>query len=309
MDILFYAPDGNPAPWLDALQTALPGARLRVWQDGDDAHADYAVLWKPPAAMLRTRKQLKVIFNLGAGVDAILSLGDALPAGVPIVRLDDAGMAVQMAEYVTHAALRYFRRLDEHEAATRLGQWRFRKPYEKSEFPVGVMGLGVLGSRVAAALTQFDFKVNGWSRSLKTLPGVQCYAGAEGLDAFLRATRLLVCVLPLTAETADILDRENLSKLQPGAFVINVARGAHVVEEDLLALVQSGHIHGAALDVFRQEPLPATHAFWSEPRISITPHMAAMTLRDDSVRQIAEKIRALEAGQSIVGIVDRSTGY
>jgi glyoxylate/hydroxypyruvate reductase A len=309
MRLLFYAPDTDPARWLAELNDALPEAQVRIWQDGDDAPADYAVVWKPPAAMLRGRTDLKGIFNLGAGVDAILQLGDALPAGVPIVRLDDAGMAVQMAEYVTYAILRYFRRFDEFDAQARRTQWRFLKPHEKKDFTVGILGLGVLGTRIAEALARFDFPLRGWSRSQKVLPGISCYAGAQGLDDFLRGTRALVCVLPLTPETAGILNRANLAKLEKGAYLVNVARGAHVVEDELLALVQEGHIAGATLDVFDQEPLPAAHPFWQEPRISITPHVAALTLRGDSIRQIAEKIRAMERAEPIAGQVDRTKGY
>ena len=307
--ILFYAVDANPAPWLADLQAALPEASLRVWQEGDDAPADYAVVWKPPAAMLRRRPELKAVFNLGAGVDAILQLGEAVPAAVPIVRLDDAGMGVQMAEYVSHAVLRYFRRFDQLEAQQRNGQWRFLKAFEKEKFSVGILGLGVLGSRIAAALAPFGFPLHGWSRTQKDLAGVSCHAGAAGLEGFLAASRVVVCVLPLTDDTTGLLNRETLGKLPPASYLINVARGAHLVEEDLLALVQSGQIAAATLDVFRQEPLPPEHPFWNEPRITITPHIAAVTLRGDSVRQIAAKINRLQQGLTVNGVVDRARGY
>ena len=287
----------------------MPQAQLRVWQEGDAAPADYAVVWKPPAAMLAGRTDLKGIFNLGAGVDAILQLGDALPSGVPIVRLDDAGMGVQMAEYVTHAVLRYFRRFDLLDTQQKAGQWRFVKAHDKESFSVGILGLGVLGSRIAAGLAPFGFPLHGWSRTQKALAGVICHAGAESLPDFLAASRVVVCVLPLTTDTDSILNRANLSAMPAGAYLINVARGAHLVEEDLLALVQEGHIAGATLDVFRQEPLPPVHPFWQEPRITITPHIAAVTLRADSVRQIAAKINRLQQGHDIAGVVERLRGY
>lgn len=309
MQILFHCPDINPAPWLADLQAALPQAQLRVWQEGDTAPADFAVVWKPPVTMLQGRTDLKGIFNLGAGVDAILQLGDALPARVPIVRLDDAGMGVQMAEYVTHAVLRYFRKFDQLDAQQRAGQWRFVKPHQKENFSVGILGLGVLGSRIAAALTPFGFPLQGWSRTPKTVDGVTCHVGADALATFLASSRVVVCVLPLTADTEDILDRANLSAMPAGGYLINVARGAHLVEADLLALVQDGHIAGATLDVFRQEPLPKDHPFWQEPRITITPHIAAATLRGDSVRQIAAKINRLQQGQDVQGVVERAKGY
>lgn len=309
MQILFHAGGIDPAPWIQSFKSTLPQAQLREWREGDDAAADYAVVWKPPAAMLRGRTELKAIFNLGAGVDAILQLGDALPPTVPLVRIDDAGMADQMAEYVTHAALGYYRRLDEHAENIRQRQWRFIMPYERQDFSIGIMGLGVLGSRIASALAQFNFPLRGWSRTAKQLPGVESFAGDAQLADFLKGTRLLICVLPLTPHTQDILNRQTLSALAPESYLINVARGAHLVEEDLLALVQSGHIKGATLDVFRQEPLPADHPFWNEPRIVITPHMSAMTLRADSVRQISNKIAAIERGEAVAGVVDLARQY
>jgi glyoxylate/hydroxypyruvate reductase A len=309
MRILFHASDSKPESWLAELQAALPEARLRVWQEGDTEPADYAVVWKPPLAMLRQRAGLKAVFNLGAGVDAILQLGDALPANVPIVRLDDAGMGMQMAEYVTYAVLRYFRRFDQFDAQQRTGKWRFMKPHDKADFSVGILGLGVLGTRIGEALAHFGFRLNGWSRTQKSLPGMQCYAGQDGFDEFLRNSRVAICALPLTAQTTGLLNRDTLGKLPKGAYLINVARGAHLVEEDLLALVQNEHIAAATLDVFHEEPLPPAHPFWQEPRITVTPHVAALTLRGDSVRQIAGKIRAMERGEPIAGVVDLKRGY
>jgi len=309
MRILFHATGGKPDPWLADLNEALPGADVRAWQEGDHAPADYAVVWQPPRTMLQNRTGLKAIFNLGAGVDGIMALGDTLPAGVPVVRLDDAGMGVQMAEYVSHAVLHYFRRFDDYALQQKEGRWRFLKPHDKREFAVGILGLGILGTRIAESLSMLGFTLHGWSRSPKDVAGVTCHAGADGLDAFLAASRVLVCILPLTAETRGILNRETLGKLPKGAYVVNVARGGHLVEEDLLALVQSGHIAGATLDVFREEPLPPAHPFWREPRITITPHAAAVTLRGDSVRQIAGKIAQLERGLAIAGVVDPTRGY
>lgn len=309
MDIIFYATGGNADVWLDSLKRAMPAASIRVWHEGDTAPADYALVWKPPAAMLRGRSDLKAIFNLGAGVDAILQLGDALPSGVPVIRIDDAGMGIQMAEYVTHAALRYFRRLDDYAMQNREQLWRCLTPYEKADFSIGVLGLGVLGNCIIDALRPFGFPLHGWSRTQKDVSGVQCYAGSDGLDQFLRASRVLVVILPLTTETDGILNYDKLAKLPRGAYLINVARGAHLVDADLLALMQQGHIAGATLDVFREEPLPPAHPFWQEPRISITPHISALTVRDESARQIAAKIAALEDGQQVAGLVDQQRGY
>jgi glyoxylate/hydroxypyruvate reductase A len=291
---------------LAGLRSALPGADVEVWQSGA-AQADHAVVWAPPQQFFDEQNQLKGIFNIGAGVDALLKL--QLPPRATVVRLDDAGMSVQMAEYVCHAVIRHFREFDGYEADIRAGKWSYRKPLERKDFPVGVMGLGVLGARVAQSVAQFDFPVMGWSRSAKTLAGVRCFAGAAQFDDFLAATRILVNLLPLTPETRDIMRLQTLSQLQSGGYVINVARGAQLVDEDLLALLASGHLAGATLDVFRTEPLPGEHPFWHNPKITITPHTSARTLRDQSIAQIAGKIRALEAGESIVAIVDPVRGY
>ena len=306
MKITFCCTGTKPEPWLAGLRAALPGAEVEVWQSGAP-QADHAVVWAPPQQFFDEQNQLKGVFNIGAGVDALLKL--QLPPQATVVRLDDAGMSVQMAEYVCHAVIRHFREFDAYEADIRAGKWSYRKPLERSDFPVGVMGLGVLGARVAQSLAQFDFPVMGWSRSAKTLAGVRCFAGAAQFKDFLSATRILVNLLPLTPETRDIMRLETLSQLHSGGYVINVARGAHLVDDDLLALLASGHLAGATLDVFRTEPLPGEHPFWHNPKITITPHTSARTLRDQSIAQIAGKIRALEAGESIVAIVDPVRGY
>lgn len=306
MNIAFCCTDTKAEPWLQGLQAALPGAAVSVWQPGAPA-ADYAVVWAPPQQFLDEQRVLKALFNIGAGVDALLQL--KLPPHALVVRLDDAGMAVQMAEYVCHAVIRHFREFDACEAAMRAGQWAFRKPRLRQDFPVGVMGLGVLGARVAKALAHFDFPVNGWSRSPKALDGVRTFSGAAGMSDFLAASRVLVNLLPLTPETENILNRASLSRLQAGGHVINVARGAHLVDADLIALLDSGHLAGATLDVFRTEPLPAGHPFWSHPRITLTPHTLARTLRDESIAQMVGKIGALERGEVIAGIVDPVRGY
>ena len=312
MRVTFCCTDTKAQPWLDGLRAALPGAEVELWS-GTANLADYAVVWAPPQDFFDKQTALKAVFNIGAGVDALMELH--LPARVPVVRLDDAGMSVQMAEYVCHAVIRHFREFDAYEADVATGQWSYRRPRSRADFTVGVMGLGVLGQRVSLALQQFDFPVLGWSRSAKTVKGVRCFSGlkeAGGLNDFLAATRVLVCLLPLTPETENILNRNTLARLLPGAYVINVARGAHLVDDDLLALIDSGHLAGATLDVFRQEPLPAAHPFWRHPRVTVTPHTSARTLRGESIAQIAGKIQALESGaavSSIAGVVDMKKGY
>ena len=310
MRILLQRTDGKQADWIADFAALLPEADIAFWREGDVIPAcDYAIVWQPPVSLLPALAGVKAIFNTGAGVDALLKFGDALPSRVPLVRLDDAGMGVQMAQYVSHAVLRHFRRFDDYEAQSRAGIWQPLPTFEKTDFSVGVLGMGVLGTRVLQALAQFEFPLRGWSRSEKHIDGVTCFAGNDQLEAFLRGTRVLVCMLPLTPDTHNLLDRTRLAMLLPGAYVINVARGALLAEPDLLTLIRAGHIAGATLDVFRNEPLPQQHPFWQEPRISMTPHISAATLRRESVAQIAAKIRRLEAGEAITGIVNRLQGY
>ncbi|MDB5732138.1 MAG: D-isomer specific 2-hydroxyacid dehydrogenase NAD-binding [Variovorax sp.] len=309
MRITVCLTDLRPESWIEGLRAALPEADVEVWSPGA-APADHAVVWAPPQRFLDEQPHLRGLFNIGAGVDALLRL--KLPPQTRVVRLDDAGMSVQMAEYVCHALIRHFREFDGYEAEAREGRWSYRKPRERQDFPVGIMGLGVLGERVARAVAQFEFPVNGWSRSPKAIDGVRSFAGEGGLDAFLAASRVLVCLLPLTPDTRGILRRETLGRLhggRPGGYLINVARGAHLVDDDLIALLDSGQLAGAMLDVFEVEPLPAGHPFWRHPKITVTPHASARTLRDESIAQIAGKIRAMERGEPVAGVVDAQRGY
>ena len=295
-----------PEPWVQAVQQAFPAAEVYAWGSGAP-QADHAIVWAPPQQFIDEQSGLQALFNIGAGVDALLQL--KLPSSLKVVRLDDAGMSVQMAEFVCHAVIRHFREFDGYDADTQAGKWSYRKPRSRADFAVGVMGLGVLGERVAKALQVFDFSVNGYSRSPKDLPGIRCFSGAQALPDFLAATRVLVNLMPLTPETENILNQSTLSQLQQGGYVINVARGKHLVDEDLLALIDSGHLAGAALDVFRTEPLPADHVFWQHPKITVTPHTSARTLREESIAQIVGKMQALQRGEPINGVVEHQRGY
>lgn len=309
MRIAVCLSNNKPEPWIACLQSALPGAEIYEWVPGAPP-ADYAMVWTPPQQFIDEQPQLKVLFNAGAGVDALLRM--RIPPDMALVRLDDAGMAVQMAEYVVHALTRHFRDFQAYAQEQSQSHWAFRKPQRRQDFPVGILGLGILGARVAQAVRQFEFPVNGWSRTPKQLDGVRCFDGESGLSDFLAASRVLVCLLPLTPQTRDLLNARTLAQLQPGGYVINVARGAHLVDEDLIALLDQGHLAGATLDVFRTEPLPPEHAFWQHPKITVTPHISARTLREESVAQIASKIAALARGEplsSLPGLVDPKKGY
>lgn len=318
MKILFYSPHFDDAPaWIASLTRVLPGADVRLWTPGDAAPADYAVLWRPPAELLAPPRGLRAIFVLGAGVDALLAherrSPGMLPADVPLVRLEDTGMAAQMAEYAAHAALRYMRRFDEYEIAQRLSAdkapWHPLEPHPRDTFHVGVLGLGALGGHVAMSLAAMGLPVRGYSRTPKAIAGVATYAGEHELAAFLGGLKLLVNLLPSTPETDGILNARTFSHLAPRAYLVNLARGAHLVEGDLIDALNAGRLAAATLDVFAQEPLPADHPFWRMPRVTITPHISALTLREPAAEQIARKIEALARGETIGGIVDRLRGY
>ena len=312
MNILFYTIDPSPARWVETLQQHLPEAKIAVYPARHALPADYAVCWKPPLGFFAGQTQLKAVFNIAAGVDFILAHAEMQQGtlrSVPIVRLGDAGMAAQMEEYVLAAVLRWHRKLDTYAAQQRAGVWHMLPPKKRDRVTVGVLGLGVLGAHVAQAMQRFGFAAAGWSRSARQIAGVDCYHGAHGMPAFLARTDVLVCLLPLTPSTRGILKRAHLAQLPQGAHVINIGRGPHLVEDDLLTLLDEGHLGGATLDVFPEEPLPAASRLWTHPKVLITPHISAATLRADSIAQIAAKIRAFEGGAPLSDVVDRARGY
>ena len=308
MKVLLCQPSAKDnAAWLDDLRAALPQVQFDEWQPGLPPVYDAAVVWSPPQQLIDEQPRLRALLNLGAGVDKLLAL--RLPPMLPLVRLEDAGMAVQMAEYVCHALIRFFREFDAYERQQRESRWHPRRPHVRSEFPVGVMGLGALGARVAQAVQQFDFPVLGWSRTPRDLPGVHCFHGDAGLPDFLQGTRVLVSLLPLTPATRGILNRQTLEQIQLAGYVINVARGGLLVEDDLRALLDEGHLAGATLDVMQEEPLPADHWLWTQPHVTLTPHISAQTMRAESVAQVVAALQALARGELPGGVVQRDRGY
>jgi glyoxylate/hydroxypyruvate reductase len=316
MKILFWLPQADASAWLNSLSRALPGAELREWQPGDTAPADYAVVWHPPRELFAARPGLRAIFNLGAGVDAILALEREHPGTLPtdalLVRLEDSGMAPQMAEYVQHAVLRYLRRFDEYALQQARREWHVLAPHPLETFTVGVLGLGVLGAQVARAVASLGVPVRGFSRSARTIDGIETFSGelrGPQFDAFLDDVKVLVNLLPATPDTENVLGASTFGKLARGAYLVNVARGTHLVEQDLIDALANGTLAAATLDVFRHEPLANDHPFWREPRITITPHSSALTLREEAVSQIADKIEALARGETVSGIVHTARGY
>jgi len=309
MKILFASSSDDPADWVPTLMAELPEAEIRVHPDvGDPAGIDYALVWKPPPGLLAALPNLKAILSLGAGVDALLA-DPTLPGGVPLARLVDPGLTVGMTDYVCWQVLAAHRRAADYRAQQARVRWRPLAEALAPERRVGVMGLGELGADAARMLAALRFDVAGWSRSAKSIPGVACFSGAEGLAEFLARTEILVCLLPLTPQTAGVLDADLFARLPRGAHVINAGRGGHLVDTDLLAALDSGQVSTAALDVFHDEPLPAVHPFWRHPRVTVTPHVASVTHARSAARTIAADIRRLEAGQPPAHPVDRRRGY
>ncbi|WP_404652136.1 glyoxylate/hydroxypyruvate reductase GhrA [Raoultella terrigena] len=312
MEIIFYHPTFDIPYWIAELEKQLPGSRVREWKPGDDRPADYALVWHPPVEMLQGR-DLKAVFALGAGVDSILSKlrehPQMLPLSIPLFRLEDTGMGLQMQEYAVSQVLHWFRRFDDYQALKQQARWQPLDEYRREDFTIGIMGAGVLGAKVAQGLQAWGFPLRSWSRSRKAWPQVQSFAGADELNEFLRETRVLINLLPNTAETVGIINQQLLAQLPDGSYVLNLARGVHVVEDDLLAALESGKLKGAMLDVFSREPLPAASPLWAHPRVAMTPHIAAVTRPQEAITYIVGTISQLERGETVSGQVDRQRGY
>lgn len=299
--------------WRQALAERLPEAEIVTADDPADKrrNADYLAVWQPPEALLAEQAQARGIINLGAGVDALLN-NPALPENVPIVKLRDAGMAELIADYARYGILHFQRDFDRYRRQQAQREWRAHAVVDKHDWPVGVLGLGAIGAKVAAMLAADGFPVHGWSRTPKSLDGIRCHHGDTGLAALLRQVRSLVLLLPSTASTRHIMDAEALAALPEGASLINPGRGSLIDEAALLDALgegaQEGRLRGAILDAFPEEPLPATSPLWTHPRIWITPHMAGPTPLGEAVDQVVAAIRAFEAGD-MIEYVDRDAGY
>ena len=274
-----------------------------------DEPCDYVVGWKPPAELFARQPRLKAVINYGAGVDAILAMG-AVPAHLPIVRLEDAGMAQQMAEYAIYGVIHHQRHMQIYLAQQRDKHWQQHEDRGNVRRPtVGVLGLGEMGGTVATRLAAFGYTVHGWSRSQRQIEGVKTFAGSNGLADFLAGTDVLVSMLPLTESTRGLINAKTLAQLPRGAFLVNAGRGGHLVDADVVAALDSGQLGGALLDVFHEEPLPKDHAYWSHPKVIVTPHIAATTPIKDACAQIVDKIAVMERGGVVSGIVDPKLGY
>jgi glyoxylate/hydroxypyruvate reductase A len=307
--VLFKSEADRAEWWRQEIAKRDPTLEFRVWPEaGDVAEIDYVLAWNFPPGELRRYPNLKLIISLGAGVDHLFRDPD-LPAEVPICRIIDRKLTMRMTEYVVLHVLRHHRRQRDYEAQQRDGVWKWLAEPAAVDRKVGVMGLGVLGTDAARVLLALGFDLAGWSRTPKHLSGVESYHGADGFVPFLNRTEILVCLLPLTAETEGIIDRETLAALPRGASVVNAARGGHLVEEDLLAALDSGQVSEATLDVFRREPLPPEHRFWDHPRVMLTPHIASITDPTSSADFVVEQVRRWRAGEPPLNLVDPKVGY
>jgi len=309
MAILFRSTAAATARWRRLLGELMPEHEIRYWPDiGDRAAIEYALVWQPEPGLLASLPNLKLIVGLGAGVDHLLR-DPSLPRTVPIVRLVDPYMTDAMSEYVVLSVLRLHRQDLDYLAQQRAGQWQEREQKNATERPVGILGFGTLGQDAGRKLRSLGFPVAGWSRAPKEIAGFATHAGPAGLDALLQRSEILVCLLPLTAATAGILNAATFARLPRGAGLVNVGRGDHLVEADLLAALDSGHLSGAVLDVFRDEPLPPEHPFWRHPRIIVTPHIAAETHPPTAAPLIRDAIRRCQAGLPVDHRVDLARGY
>jgi Phosphoglycerate dehydrogenase and related dehydrogenases len=273
----------------------------------DPASIRYLAAWDPSSDLLRTLPNLQALFSVGAGVDQF-DLSRLAPH-VKLVRMIEPGITEGMVEYCCASVLALHRDWIDYRIAQQQHRWMPIDVVAAADRRIGVMGLGHLGQAVLAALRPFGFALSGWSRSRHQIDGICCHAGPGELAQFLSACDILVCLLPLTPETRGILCRKNLSELPYGAALMNVGRGGHLVEQDLLQLIDDGQIHAAILDVTDPEPLPADHPFWDHPRIILTPHIASMTRADTSARALIANIRRHQSGQSMHGEVSREQGY
>jgi glyoxylate/hydroxypyruvate reductase A len=298
-----------PEAWRSTFETVLRDEGLFLWDGRGAAAAECAIVARPQHGALASLRGVRLISSVGMGVDHIL--GDpGLPAGVPVVRVVTPDMVAQVADYVLLAVLRIERESDRFDLLQRERRWERRlvaRPGGKR--CVGLLGLGAVGGSVARHLVALGFPVRGWSRSQHSVAGVRTHAGEDGLAEMLAETDILVCALPRTRETEGILDRRCFARLPRGAHIVNVGRGEHLVEEDLLEALDAGHLSGATLDVFRTEPLPPGHPFWQHQAIRITPHSAGLSTPNASARRILENLHRMRAGAPLLDAVEPGRGY
>lgn len=308
MCILYMADPSTTAEWRQAFLEGAPELEFRAWPDvGDARDVRYLVAWEPLPGLMEQFPNLRVLYSAGAGVDQF-DISE-LPEDVSLVRLVDTSMADIMAEYVLYAVLALHRDMLSYHINQRERCWTALPIIPAAERRVGIMGLGNLGQVAVERLQPLGFQLSAWNRSLKAMPGGRCYVGADQLPNFLRQCDILVNLLPLTPETTGILNSAMLGYLPKGAGLVNVGRGAHVVEEDLLEALNDGRVGGAVLDVLNQEPPPTDHPFWRHPRVQLTPHIASNVQVKGAVDVIVRNLGLERQGLALLNAVDRRKGY
>jgi glyoxylate/hydroxypyruvate reductase A len=294
--------------WAEVFRREAPEIDFRIWPDiGDPLRVNYLAAWEPPSDIGARFPNLKLLFSTGAGIDQF-DLA-ALPPALPVVRMVEPGIIGGMVEYVTHAVLDLHRDMPAYRRAQQRCEWKALPVKTAGERRVGVLGLGSLGQAVLAQLVALHFDCAGWSRSQHAVDGVRCFAGEAGLPGFLERAEILVCLLPLTAETRGFLNGALFARLPQGAALVHVGRGPQLVVPDLMAALDNGRIAEAVLDVTDPEPLPPGHPLWSHERVRITPHIASLTQPATAARVVLENLRRFARGEVLVGLVDRGRGY
>ena len=309
MAILYADDPADAAAWAAAIRALEPGLELRFWPDsGPAAEVDFAIVGGRVPGSLRGFPNLKAIQSTWAGVNHLLADAN-LPPDRPLARMVDQGLTVSMTEFIVLHTLDSAREGPRLRAAQRDRQWLDLDPIAPRSITVAMLGLGTLGADAGTRLAALGFDVRGWSRSRKEIAGIQGFAGRNGLRECLEGAQILICLLPLTDDTRGILNTETFAPLARGAVLIQAARGAHLVEADLLTALDSGRLSRAIIDVFATEPLPADHPFWRHPGITVTPHVAAITRPGTGASDIVENYRRALAGQTLINQVDRAKGY
>ena len=310
MALLYMSGHSDGPVWEACLAPHSPGLDFRIHPDsGSPNDIDAALVWNHPLDDLARFPRLRLVMSLGAGVDHIMGSRHLVPDGVALTRIVDPAMTAQMTGWCVMAMLDHLRRMEDYRQLHR------ERRYEELEVPlprdvtVGILGLGVLGGDCARVIAKMGFQVRGWSRSPHEIDGVTSHSGHEALESFLAPCDVVICLLPLTRETEGILNARTMSWMKRGAFLINAARGGHVMEDDLVRAIDDGHLAGATLDVQRQEPMPDDHPFWYHPKILTHPHIAALTVPETSAPQIAENCRRLRTGEPFINVVDLDRGY
>ncbi|WP_423823135.1 glyoxylate/hydroxypyruvate reductase A [Salinisphaera sp. SPP-AMP-43] len=309
MTLLYWAYDDERAErWAQLFAERAPEWRFKRPSEIADAdEVRFLLAWRPPKDIAQRFPNLEVIFATSAGVDQFDF--DRIPASVPIVRMHDPQIERGVVEYASFATLYLHRDIDRYQRQQRAGLWQPHRPVAAGQRRIGILGLGRLGRAIAERLRSLGFQVGAWSRSAHRIDGIDCFYGADGRNQLLADTDILINILPLTESTHSLLDSSLFARLPRGAGLINIGRGAHLVEADLIAALNDGQLRAAVIDVVGEEPPPDDHPFWQDARILMTPHIAAMTDPDTAFEVLLANLRRYQAGEPMHGVVDRGLGY